>query len=157
MSEAIELLKKINTTNLRALADWLDMKYKNDPTPQVQTDLRLWADNIDQALAILEKPATEFTQKVTCALLDCRSDEQQLEVSLKLLHEACAILEKQPDEIKRLKERYKEYELLWERADQDNCEGNCDLKPPHKKCPECAAREAINDCSEIRDVALCGF
>ncbi len=54
MNKAKELLREINTVNLEALADWLDVKYKDDPTPQVQVDLRKWADNIRQALAALE-------------------------------------------------------------------------------------------------------
>lgn len=52
-------------------------------------------------------------------------------------------------EIKRLRERYKDQERLWELADQDNCEGNCDLEPPHKQCAECLARSVINECGEI--------
>jgi hypothetical protein len=68
----------------------------------------------------------------------------------KLVGEAIAILEKQPD----VEERYKDYERLWVLADQDNCTGDCDLNPPHKKCPECRAGEAINDCGETRDYAL---
>ena len=29
---------------MRALAYWLDRKHPNDPVPEVQTDLRRWAD-----------------------------------------------------------------------------------------------------------------
>lgn len=36
---------------LRALADWLDLKYPNDPHPEVQRDLRALAD----ALATLDQ------------------------------------------------------------------------------------------------------
>ena len=56
--------------------------------------------NAQAALALLsEKPtcqtdAAEFRQKVTCALLDCRSDGQQLKVALELLHEAEDHIEK---------------------------------------------------------------
>lgn len=59
---------------------------------------------VNQALAELETavPATKveqqpepwkFRQKVTCALLDCRTDEQQRKVALKLLHEAEDIID----------------------------------------------------------------
>lgn len=62
----LDRLKNINTVNLRALADWLDRKYKDDPTPQVQTDLRQWADDIEQAIAQLGAPSepTELANKI---------------------------------------------------------------------------------------------
>lgn len=34
---------------LRSLADWIDIKYPYDPEPEVQSDLRKWADTIDKA------------------------------------------------------------------------------------------------------------
>lgn len=63
--EAIELLETINTVKLWILADWLDIKYKDDPAPEVQADLKLWADNIDKALTLLKQQpaASEFTEK----------------------------------------------------------------------------------------------
>jgi hypothetical protein len=33
---------------MRMLADWIDKKYPNDPTPQAQDDLRYWADEIER-------------------------------------------------------------------------------------------------------------
>ena len=36
---------------LRLLAEWIDVKYPDDPNPEVQRDLRNWADKIDVALA----------------------------------------------------------------------------------------------------------
>ena len=38
---------------------------------------------------------------------------------------------------------------LWELADQDNCDGECDIEPNYDKCPECLARSAINEIGEI--------
>lgn len=64
------------------------------------------------------------------------------------------LAEKYKAENKRLKERYEEYEKLWEIAEQDKCNGDCDEKPPHKTCPECIAGRTINECGEIRDYAL---
>lgn len=52
-------------------------------------------------------------------------------------------------ENRRLKKRYKDQDRLWTLADQDNCDGDCDLEPPHKECPECLARSVINECGEI--------
>ena len=60
-------------------------------------------------------------------------------------------------ENERPKERYKDYERLWEIADQDKCDGDCDSNPPYKTCPECTAGCAINQCGEIRDDALRGI
>ena len=57
-------------------------------------------------------------------------------------------------EIKRLKERYKEYEQLWKIVDQGTCDGNCDLESPYMKCPACLAGSVINECGEIRSAAL---
>lgn len=60
---AIEKLKNIDTTELRLLADWIDLKYLNDQSPEVQTDLRQWADDIDQALADLQAPPETMLEK----------------------------------------------------------------------------------------------
>ena len=50
---------------------------------------------VDQALTLLKQQPTagEFRQKVTCALLDSRSIEEQCKVALKLLHEAEDIID----------------------------------------------------------------
>lgn len=40
-----------NPAKLDLLADWVDLRYPNDPDPQVQADLRRWARNIRAALA----------------------------------------------------------------------------------------------------------
>lgn len=48
----------------------------------------------------------------------------------------------------------KNWERLWELADGDKCEGNCDLEPPHKQCPECLATGVINECGELLDGVL---
>lgn len=50
----------------------------------------------------------------------------------------------------KLVERYKDNERLWKLADQDNCDGDCDLETPHKRCVECLARSALNDLGEMR-------
>jgi len=52
--------------------------------------------------------------------------------------------------IVELEERYKDYEKLWELADQNNCDGDCDLNLPYKRCPECAAGCKLNELAEIR-------
>lgn len=44
--------------------------------------------------------------------------------------------------------------LLQDRADKDECDGNCDEKPPHKECEECSAVRALNEASEIMRAAL---
>lgn len=36
---------------LRTLAQLVDAFYPNDPDPEIQTDLRAWADSIEAALA----------------------------------------------------------------------------------------------------------
>lgn len=41
-------LRQIDTQKLRALAQWLDLKFPRDVDPQVQNDLRRWADIIDE-------------------------------------------------------------------------------------------------------------
>jgi len=43
----------------------------------------------------------------------------------------------------------KDIERLEKIADRDNCDGDCDLEYPHWKCPECAARSALNEIGEI--------
>ena len=43
---------------------------------------------------------------------------------------------------------------LQELAIQDNCDGECDLEPPHQKCPECEARHTLNEIGEIARDAL---
>ncbi len=40
-------------------------------------------------------------------------------------------------------------ERLWALADQDNCNGECDIEPSCERCPECLARSAINEIGEI--------
>lgn len=37
----------IDPSQLRALAAWIDIKYPNDPNPQVQNDLRKWANALE--------------------------------------------------------------------------------------------------------------
>jgi hypothetical protein len=37
----------IDPSKLRTLAAWIDIKYLNDPNPQVQNDLRKWADVLE--------------------------------------------------------------------------------------------------------------
>jgi len=51
-----------------------------------------------------QPPAGEFRQKVTCALLDCRSDKEQLRIALNLLHQAEDIIDQAEAEIKALKQ-----------------------------------------------------
>ena len=43
------------------------------------------------------------------------------------------------DEIKKLEQL----------ADLDNCDGNCDINPPYKKCPRCYAITVLNEVGEI--------
>lgn len=45
-------------------------------------------------------------------------------------------------------------EKLKKLADQDNCNGDCDLKWPYEKCPECKARSVLNEMGEIASAAL---
>ena len=58
------------------------------------------------------------------------------------------------DENTKLKERYKDYERLWEIADADECDGDCDKDAPYERCPECSAGSLINELGEIRGVGL---
>lgn len=51
---------------------------------------------------------------------------------------------------KLAEKHYKDYKRLWELADKDNCDGDCDLEPPHNRCAECLARSALNDLGEMR-------
>jgi len=37
----------IDPSKLRTLAAWIDIKYPNDQNPQVQNDLRKWADALE--------------------------------------------------------------------------------------------------------------
>ncbi len=37
----------IDPSQLRTLAAWIDIKYPNDPNPQVQNDLRKWAEALE--------------------------------------------------------------------------------------------------------------
>ena len=67
---------------------------------------------------------------------------------------ACDKIEQLEVKKKRLKERYKDYERLWEIADHDDCDGSCDEFPPHKKCPRCSAGHLINELGEIRSDGL---
>ena len=39
-------------------------------------------------------------------------------------------------------------------ADDDTCDGDCDLNRPWKKCPACRAREALNDAGETMAEAV---
>ncbi len=45
--------------------------------------------------------------------------------------------------------KWTDQERLWELADQDNCDGECDTEPLYERCPECLARGAINEVGEI--------
>lgn len=38
----------ISPEKLRKLADWFDVKYPDDPNPEVQNDLRKLADQLDK-------------------------------------------------------------------------------------------------------------
>jgi len=62
------------------------------------------------------------------------------------------------DEIKRMRGTHNhpvdKIELLRKIADQDNCDGDCDLEYPHKRCQECEARSALNEIGEIARNAL---
>ena len=84
MNKAIELLEKINTSKLRDLATWIDIKFMDNPNKQVQTDLREWADNIDHAIALLqqrpeagdyEKRTIENTEVCTCGNIFVQDDD----------------------------------------------------------------------------------
>lgn len=44
---------------LRRLADWIDIRFPNDTNPEVQQDLRRWADLAEEILEIL--PMQEAT------------------------------------------------------------------------------------------------
>ena len=43
---------------------------------------------------------------------------------------------------------------LQERADWDDCDGDCDLEAPHVECRSCKASRALNDAGEILRDAL---
>ena len=44
--------------------------------------------------------------------------------------------------------------VLRERADWDDCDSDCDLKPPHVECRSCKATRALNDAGELLREAL---
>lgn len=41
----------VDATKLRMLADYVDALHPDDPNPEVQDDLRRWADEIERATA----------------------------------------------------------------------------------------------------------
>jgi len=51
--ERVKLLEAAlpDAGKLRALADWIDLKFPNDSNPEVQRDLRSWADAISRLVA----------------------------------------------------------------------------------------------------------
>ena len=78
---------------MRLLADWLDVKYINDPTPQVQVDLRRWIGNINQALTLLKQQPTagEFTKNIREDFSDL--PEGMMDYTIASLLEACDIID----------------------------------------------------------------
>jgi len=38
--------------------------------------------------------------------------------------------------------------IISEYADEDICDGTCDVEPPYKKCKECYARHTLNNIGE---------
>jgi len=44
--------------------------------------------------------------------------------------------------------------LLQDRADRDECDGECDQVPPYEPCESCGAARALNEASEILRGAL---
>lgn len=77
IQEIIDLLEVIKTDNLRALANWLNKKFKEGNSIEVQTDLRLWANKIDQVLDFLKK------QPTAGELIETRIFEAKMWVSAK--------------------------------------------------------------------------
>src|SRR3990167_6166050 len=67
--KALGLLRQA-PNKLRRLAEWIDLKYPDDQSPQVQRDLRRWADGIDALLAQEPKAAP---QKVVAVKSDSES------------------------------------------------------------------------------------
>ena len=45
-------------------------------------------------------------------------------------------------------------EKLEKYAETDECNGDCDMYSPYKKCPECAARSALNEIGGIATAAI---
>jgi hypothetical protein len=45
-------------------------------------------------------------------------------------------------------------EILQRRADKCECDGECDLNPPHIECRECKATRALNEAGELFTDAL---
>ena len=50
--------KKTDGDKLRLLADWFDARYPEDPTPEVQNDLRRMAKKLDEL--DLKKETTDY-------------------------------------------------------------------------------------------------
>lgn len=48
----------------------------------------------------------------------------------------------------------KELKTLEKWAESFECDGECDLQPPHKMCRECIASEALNSIGDILAAAL---
>lgn len=44
--------------------------------------------------------------------------------------------------------------VLQERADWDDCDGDCDLEPPYVECRSCKATRALNDAGDLFREAL---
>jgi len=59
-----------------------------------RAEITLLEEACDQLESKERPPAGEFRQKVTCAILDTRSTEEQCSVALKLLHEAEDIIDR---------------------------------------------------------------
>ncbi len=112
----------------------------------------------DEIHALIEKYGNPQYKTSEFALYDLISVAQHLEAENKRLKKRNERLadtaEREIKKNKRLKERYKDYERLWEIADHDDCDGSCDEFPPHKKCPRCSAGHLINELGEIRSDGL---
>lgn len=96
---------------------------KEVPCPNCQDKSKIYnlpaekemVEDIEKRDALLKKcqdKPSEFRQKVTCALLDSRSDEQQLRVALNLSHEACDIIDQLTADLKAKEEWISKYQRM---------------------------------------------
>lgn len=87
---------------LRWNIEYAEGRFFKDDGTAADDEFRMSLDAMKKALTLLKQQPTagEFRQKVTCALLDSRSTEEQCTVALKLLHEAEDIIDSAESQLK---------------------------------------------------------
>lgn len=87
---------------------------------------------------------------IHCPTATCPQPDRLEEELVRIFNEKMELEAKS----KKLKERYKDQEQLWKLVAHDKCNGDCDLEPTYKQCPECLAKHGLNFLGEIVSEAL---